>query len=113
MKQYIIARGIEGVLVGDPSHPQRFLCQRKLSWKKGEMPKAMHHRYEPVVAVYETKRAREAVRKGGIHQLAKLMAASPDEAMAQYEKSTPAVAAPPARPSRSKKSKSTKVEESE
>lgn len=89
MPQYIIAQGIKGVLAGDPGHPERFLCQVKKTWEPGKMPAAMHKRYEPCIAVYTTKRAAEAVRKGAIRQLAKLEADSPDAAMEHFE-STPA-----------------------
>ena len=97
MPQFIIAKGIKGVLAGDPGHPERFLCQTKKTWDPGKMPNALHERYEPCVAVYATKRAAEAVRKGAIVQLAKLDAESPDAAMKKY--GGPKLVPPPPRKS--------------
>ena len=109
MNQYLIVQGIKGVLIGDPGHPQRFLCQRRKSWESGDMPKALHDRYEPIVMAYATKRAIEGVRKGGLVELGRVMATSAEDAMKKYEASAQAEAAP----ARKSKSKTTKVEVTE
>lgn len=99
MKRFMVVRGRRGLLCGDPRNPRRFIAQRKKSWGPGEMPKAMHARYEPTEAALPY--SRELIRLINKSMLEKLWegeAKNAEEALAKAKASSPSPAPPPPPP---------------
>ena len=89
MKTFLLVKGKQGSLVGDPDRPGRFAGQRKLSFKEGEeRPQRLPDHYEPCWTVHDYGHClRKAERKSQLAEFVKVNAKSKGDALTKIPKS--------------------------